>query len=239
MMKLKDGRAPRAFTLIELLTVIAILGILAAILIPVVASVRDSARTANCVSNLRQVGSTVYQWSQENSDRLPPVSQNQNNFLGLEHYRWHEDLIEYAMGISLENLWFSNAGAENVFVCPTAYMEYAGSPGFRADRQGYTYGMSRYSNGGFHPWPTLPANRTITDFRSPSLTALFMDGSYASGAGHWVNDVSKDPGNEWYPQFLHNGSINVLYVDGHVERVAEADYPDDAADAFWDDPRLW
>lgn len=52
--------APRqAFTLIELLTVIAIIGILAAIIIPTVGKVRDSAKKAQCVSNLKQIGMTI------------------------------------------------------------------------------------------------------------------------------------------------------------------------------------
>jgi prepilin-type N-terminal cleavage/methylation domain-containing protein len=59
------------FTLIELLTVIAIIGILAAILIPVVGRVRESARSASCSSNLRQIALGVLMYAQDNDERLP------------------------------------------------------------------------------------------------------------------------------------------------------------------------
>ncbi|RRJ96283.1 prepilin-type N-terminal cleavage/methylation domain-containing protein [Opitutaceae bacterium TAV4] len=66
-------RLPRqtAFTLVELLTVIAIIGILAAIIIPVTARVRASARAAKCLSNLRQVFMAANFFSMDHNMEMP------------------------------------------------------------------------------------------------------------------------------------------------------------------------
>src|SRR5690606_6032836 len=63
-------RGVRAFTLIELLTVIAIIGILAAILIPVVGKVRASARNSQCLSNVRQLAMANLLYASENKGQL-------------------------------------------------------------------------------------------------------------------------------------------------------------------------
>ncbi len=60
----------RAFTLIELLTVIAIIGILAAIIIPTVSSVRKSAASAKALSNAKQIGMANLLYAQDNKGRL-------------------------------------------------------------------------------------------------------------------------------------------------------------------------
>ncbi len=59
-----------AFTLIELLTVIAIIGILAAIIIPTVGNVRKSAKSAQAISNVKQVGLANLLFAQENKGQL-------------------------------------------------------------------------------------------------------------------------------------------------------------------------
>ena len=63
--------ARRAFTLVELLTVIGIIALLAAILFPVLAASRALARRTTCTSNLRQVGLALRMYEQD-YEAFPP-----------------------------------------------------------------------------------------------------------------------------------------------------------------------
>ena len=61
----------RGFTLIELLVVIAIIAALAALLMPVFARARERARSTQCLSNLKQIGTATQQYLQDWDDRYP------------------------------------------------------------------------------------------------------------------------------------------------------------------------
>ncbi|HEX8465444.1 MAG TPA: DUF1559 domain-containing protein [Abditibacterium sp.] len=74
-------RPHSAFTLIELLVVIAIIAILASILFPVFGRARENARRASCISNLKQIGLGVMQYTQDYDGVYPqpvPIDAREN-----------------------------------------------------------------------------------------------------------------------------------------------------------------
>ena len=67
----RTAGAARGFTLIELLVTIAIIGILASILLPVVNNAITNARTANCAANLKEIYNASLAYSGDNGDKIP------------------------------------------------------------------------------------------------------------------------------------------------------------------------
>jgi prepilin-type N-terminal cleavage/methylation domain-containing protein/prepilin-type processing-associated H-X9-DG protein len=119
------------FTLIELIVVIAIIGLLAAILFPVFARAREKARQATCQSNLKQLGLAFQQYIHDNDERYPmtyncaacvvpcgsaPLPACTVNAPG--PYKWWPSMI------------YPYVGNKEVFKCPSIGAEYNPGRGY-------------------------------------------------------------------------------------------------------------
>ena len=123
--KVKKSRT--GFTLVELLVVIAIIGILASMLMPAINSARESARSAQCGSNSRNIALAANSYSQQNKDRLPMIGTGTGSgFVELLPYLEMGNLYDTMRNFQGEDdgtggtTTYSASKKLPIFVCPSA-----------------------------------------------------------------------------------------------------------------------
>jgi len=85
----------QAFTLVEMLVVIAIMAVLAGMLLPALASARRRARRANCMSNMAQIGKTLQSYINNNSEYYPSYTNYGADTPAVEPYFGSRKIAEY------------------------------------------------------------------------------------------------------------------------------------------------
>ena len=88
-------QAKKGFTLIELLVVIAIIAILAAMLLPALASAKQKAQRIKCTNNQHQLGMGFIMFAGDHNDRLPPAAYGVDND---QQYTWDGWIDSYIGG---------------------------------------------------------------------------------------------------------------------------------------------
>lgn len=185
----------QAFTLIELLMVIAIIATLAAMLMPAISRVRESARATECLSNLRQIGLGTSLYLVDHEDFLP-ATQDPAGAAGPRTF--FALIMPYTLGHETNALWSpggslttAEANMTRLFACKKANFTRQEIISLNlVDRVlNMSYGINQrldtaLANGvNMGPGPDAhPIRRQIATARSPS-TSILMTEVWAVGNG--------------------------------------------------------
>jgi len=195
----------KEFTLIELLVVISIIMILASLLLPALGKAKESAMSAKCQGNLKQIGLTNLSYGDDYNGYVP---------------------IHYGVSTNWVTALYSNkyVNHHKVFECPASLSEAANrkvtltASGNIAQPLGIGYGRNYWK----FPYASgeMPYHR-FQQIKRPSITLCVCDSfgdRNSSPAGNYSSCVCAAEIRDIAPR--HSGySVNILYYDGHVNNL--------------------
>lgn len=241
------SRALCAFTLVELLVVIATIALLLAVLLPALGAARRQARQAVCAARLREIGRALHLYAADHNGRAMPLAYTDTDLLinGEQVYWWGSNGVS-RVDPTVGFVWpYLSAApdAEGLLECPEQQWGSYAPQGFAA-RPTSTYGYNGYYlcpphtpgwslSIGHRPW------RMVDELRDVSRTFAFADTMISLG-GDPMNNALLDPPllfrtRRWSRNqnpttaFRHAGQAVITHVDGSA--AAYAARPDDLVDA--------
>ncbi len=213
----------KVFTLIELLIVIAIIAILAAMLLPALNKAKETAKGTFCVNNLKQIAFFSQNYSDTFSDWLLPHEGMSGVIPSVVDKLWNDPQSWFVA--SMKNMVNNNVRPKIIF-CPSE-----------------RYKKSSSSNYAIHQGATWTGNRNleraikINVFRSPTRVPHFADGEYYPSFSGFMNDQISPVSPTRRLGYYHNNKINILTVGGNV--ISRKNMPKSSASDSYSNRRLF
>ncbi|HEY3265405.1 MAG TPA: DUF1559 domain-containing protein [Armatimonadota bacterium] len=202
----------KAFTLIELLIVIAIIAVLAALLFPVLARARERAKRTECISNLKQLGVAMGAYVSDWDERYP--------------YAWLGDYVKrygatpgiseaMAAYVTDSRLWQCPSDRGEVFLHDFSRTLANPTPPFYSVSMYHT----SYSYVGM-PWGDYYGEltaHTLSYVKRPATAVALVETRPWHGGYDRNDEASESPGR-----------MNILHCDGHVDQRTHGEWRWDA-----------
>jgi len=231
-------RSATAFTLLELLIVIAVVAVVMALSLPTLAKVREMGNNSKCVGNLRAISSGLFAYIADHDGDLPLCAALPNDrYRNSGPYRkgtfWFDALNPY-MGYpgyapDRQEAFPSASATDTEF--PFPWQQCPAKKFFPLERQMVGYGwnslnfghdMTRAEKVGYAESGFGSNIRQMVDLARTIIIADSVDAADGRDADSFKNRYIYDPSIEKrypYPQ-RHAGKANYLFLDGHVEAFA-------------------
>ncbi len=191
---------PYGFTLPELLTVIAIISALLALVVPSVFYARGKSRLSQCTDNLGKVSRAILMYADENQRTLPSLKSAPQTGV----WWWYKEQVKRYAGLQGKS-----SREDKVFGCP-ADRGYEESPTPFWASEKFDYGSYCFNGINLPGVPNI-AGKEVSSIRDPGRTLLVMEWT-AHAPLSWHKSKT---GKENSP-FYNDAESVVAFVDGHV-----------------------
>jgi prepilin-type N-terminal cleavage/methylation domain-containing protein len=221
-MGLNNKSEIHAFTLLELLVVIAIIAVLAALLLPALAKAKERGQRTFCINNQKQILLATQMYAGDFQDFLPFPNYLAYDPLGPG---WLYKYPDMSQSTNLMNglLWDAIGHSVQVYRCPLDIAPYTMDSGkLPRPQQLSSYCMNAAVNGnGLLGYKTLKT----TKFNKYIRPVLFWETDEKAGLGAW-NDGCNNPPDGLTQR--HSGGGTMTGFDGSVEWISQANFNKEA-----------